>query len=293
MNDFKNSYQLLGSGSGIKLESLGGYLVKRPSAQAIWSPFSGSDPSLWNKTNATFKRTSSQTGTWQYNRSLPSNMILRFLDVQTIVKFTDFGHLGFFAEQQQNWQKMSEALSKVSKTKVLNLFAYTGIASITCAQAGAEVTHVDASKTSVAWAAENAKISGNNLKIRWIIDDVKKFVAREVKRNSQYDAILLDPPTYGRGTKNEIWKIETDLLPLLFELKKILKPDFSFFCLSSHSPGHSPLVLKNCMSSVFNEKLDSFERPEISLKSYEMTIPHASSIDTTLPSGSCCWAAPC
>lgn len=289
MNDLKNTYQLIDSGNGLKLESLGGYLIKRPSAQAIWSPFTDH----WQKTKNLFKRTSSQTGEWKFEQRPPKDLTLKFLDVQTKIKFTDFGHLGFFAEQQHNWQKMYNSLESAKEPKVLNLFAYTGIASIACAQAGAQVTHVDASKTSVAWAAENAKLSGNNLKIRWIIDDVKKFVAREVKRGSLYDAILLDPPTYGRGTKNEVWKIETDLLDLLYDLKKILKPEFKFLCLSSHSPGHSPLVLKNSAISVFQNKALQQNNIEYDMDSYEMTIPHSEHVQTNLPSGSCCWIKPC
>jgi 23S rRNA (cytosine1962-C5)-methyltransferase len=164
-----------------------------------------------------------------------------------MLRRTDFGHLGIFPEHAPFWQKFHDMV-KGKQAKVLNLFAYTGGASLALARAGAEVVHVDASKTSVAWAKENAALSGIET-IRWIVEDVRKFVAREKRRGVAYQGIILDPPTYGRGTNNEVWKIDEDLVGLMLELRELLAGDWAFIMLSSHSPGHTPLALENVLRS--------------------------------------------
>jgi 23S rRNA (cytosine1962-C5)-methyltransferase len=195
-----------------------------------------------------------------------------------LLKFTDFGHLGLFAKQHANWQRLKEiAKPKPGESmRVLNLFAYTGGSTLACAHAGAEVVHLDASKTTVTWARENAEASGlGGCPVRWIVDDVKKFVEREQRRGSTYHGIILDPPSYGRGPKGQIWKIEDDLTDLLTVLVSLLDPDFKFFLLSAHSQGYTPVALKNMIGPLL---------PTGNFDAHEMIIDGA----VPLPSGASC-----
>lgn len=256
MSTSASTYQLLDSGKFRKLERIGPYRIARPAASAVWDPqLSASE---WLKVDAEFVRFKDGGGEWKTRQSEIKNpFVIQIGPIHFQIKLTSFGHLGIFPEQKSNWEKFGEMVSartaKGQKTRVLNLFAYTGGSTMACAHAGAEVAHVDASKGTVKWASENARLSGLESKpIRWLVDDVKEFVARDLRRNAQYEGIILDPPSYGKGEKKQVWKIEQDLMPLLRDLKKMLNPEKgSFVCLSAHSEGYTPVSLSNQLSSVF------------------------------------------
>lgn len=251
-------YKLLDSGNFQKLEQVGPFKVVRPSPQAVWKP----DLSLkeWmSQCDAHYERYSNGKGEWKVkNKKIEAPFKVEFNDIQMIMKLTSFGHLGVFVEQIPQWLKIQNlikaALKKNPSFKFLNLFAYTGGATVSALKAGAEVVHLDASKTSVAWAKENAAASNVADKpVRWIVDDVQKFVQKEVRRGSKYQGIILDPPSFGRGAKNEVWKIEEHLIPLLDDIKQLLADDLCFVQLSSHSQGYTPLALKNLLAQVCSD----------------------------------------
>lgn len=252
-------YRLLDSGGFRKLEQLGPFRLIRPAATAVWEP---SRPSKeWSGVAAEFVRHRDGSGEWKINDpAVKQPFEISMLGIRFIIKLTSFGHLGIFPEQLENWQRFEKLISERKKDgppyRVLNLFAYTGGSSLFCARAGAEVSHVDASKGTVKWASENAKASGLGDKpIRWLVDDVKEFVAREVRRESKYDGLILDPPSYGKGEKKQVWKIETDLMPLLRDLKKIFTGGpGSFVCLSAHSEAYTPVSLRNQLLRVFGSE---------------------------------------
>lgn len=249
--DCNSSYELVDSGHFRKLEKVGPYILIRPSAQAVWAPRLSKQH--WSKADAEFKRYKNGDGKWHFKGAkLPSQWAVNLGNLTYEIKLTDFGHLGVFPEHHNN-QLLKQAIFKKKQSgkpfRLLNLFAYTGAVTLFGASHGAEVVHVDASKTSVAWARQNAQLSGlEQSPIRWIVEDAKKFVARELRRSQVYDGIVLDPPSFGRGTKNEVWKIEDDLLKLLEDLKGLQSDDFSFMQLSSHSLGFTPIVLKNVLN---------------------------------------------
>lgn len=230
-------YQLLDSGSELKLEKFGKFILSRPCAQAVWQPSLAKE--AWKEAYASFTREPSN----RWIGKLPPSWVVRHHGIQFKLMPTDFGHVGMFPEHAMLWNWMQGRLKPGSK--VLNLFAYTGGATFAAAQSGAEVCHVDASKVAVAWARENCAL--NHLEkapIRWIVDDVVKFLQREVRRGNRYDGIVLDPPTFGRGNKGEVFKIEKDL-PEILKLCFLLKP--SFVILSCHTPGYTPLVLNHLL----------------------------------------------
>jgi len=288
-----DSYQLIDSGNFQKLEQVGPYRFVRPAAQAVWRPRLSAQE--WKRVDATFTRFSGGDGKWQVlNPNMPATWQIKSGPVAFQIKMTDFGHLGIFPEQDTNWLRLhklvkhqiqkqaNENPGKTPEFSVLNLFAYTGGSTLACATAGAKVVHVDASKTSVAWARNNAEISGHSaLPIRWIIEDVKKFVGREVKRGSKYHGIILDPPSYGRGPSGEAWQIETDLFDHLTNLKQILADDFSFILLSAHSTGYTPMALTNLVESVADLKTGTVIAEEMVIKEVESS--------RLLPSGACCF----
>jgi 23S rRNA (cytosine1962-C5)-methyltransferase len=251
-------YRLLDSGGFRKLEQVGPFRLVRPAATAVW------DPSLpaadWKDVAAEFVRHKDGSGEWRIrDKRAQSPFDIDMQGVRFQIKLTSFGHLGIFPEQLDNWLKFRELVSALKKggeaVRVLNLFAYTGGSTLFCAEAGAEVAHVDASKGTVKWASENAKLSGlSDRPVRWLVDDVREFVAREVRRDSKYDGIILDPPSYGKGEKKQVWKIEADLMPLLRELKKIFSGrQGSFICLSAHSEAYTPTSLGNQLLKVFGD----------------------------------------
>lgn len=270
-----DTYKLIDSGNFEKLEQIGPYLFVRPSPQAVWRPKLTKD--VWQKVDARFNRYSGGDGKWViYNKQLAENWTITLADIKLGLKRTDFGHLGIFAEQAANWQQIRKLSS--SGMDVLNLFGYTGGSTLAAALGGASVVHLDASKTSVAWARDNAAL--NQLEdhpIRWIVDDARKFVARELKRGRKYHGVILDPPSFGRGSKNELWKIEEHLPLLLDDIKKILHDDFRYLLLSSHSPGYTPMAMKNNLGEILKG-----HKGEYLLE--EMVIPEQDG-DRVLPSG--------
>ncbi len=246
-----SGYQILDCGDFHKLEKVGDVRLHRPAASAVWP--ANLDKGEWKNYDAKFERDRGGEGDWTIkNKSIPDHWDIAIDDLKFRIRLTGFGHLGIFPEQMKNWQIMQKIIKqRTSKNssedfKVLNLFAYTGGSTLACANAGAEVVHVDASKTSVSWARENAELSGLADKtIRWIVDDVQDFVAREIRRGNKYQGIILDPPSYGRGPKKQIWKIEQHLNPLLKSLSELMADDFCFWLLSSHSQGYTPVAHEN------------------------------------------------
>ena len=243
-----DQYELLDSGNGKKLERFGDVVLERPCAQAVWKP---QHPERWQEANARFDRDDGLN--WQGRECLSEHWIVGIGGVQMKLSATDFGHLGVFPETRSLWNWIRTTLEEKSAGQrqplnFLNLFAYSGGATLAAAQAGAACCHLDASKGMVAWARENAAI--NNLTeapIRWIVDDVTKFLRREVRRGSRYDAILLDPPSFGRGRKGELYKIEERLMETLDLVHQIMSDDPAFVLLTSHTPGFSPIVLQNLL----------------------------------------------
>lgn len=264
-----STYNLLDSGNFKKLEQIGPYRLVRPAAQAVWLPRLKADE--WKKADAEFIRMKEGTGSWKkIGKALPFEWEITWGGATLMIRLTDFGHIGVFPEHHEL------ALPQGGAFRLLNLFAYTGAVSIQAALQGADVVHCDASKTSVDWARKNADRTKQNLPIRWIVDDVRKFLAREVRRGTTYHGVVLDPPSFGRGAKAEVWKIEDDLGPLLADIKSVLAPDFSFVKLSAHTPGYTPLSLKNLLMDHFGDG---------SYDAFEMVITDSSG--RQLPSGAC------
>lgn len=243
-----DQYELLDSGSGKKLERFGDVVLERPCAQAVWNP---RFPERWRSADARFDRISGLN--WRGRDQLDDAWHVEIGGVVMKLSATDFGHLGVFPETRTLWNWIRETLTVQGKKKnrplsFLNLFAYSGGATIAGAQAGASCCHLDASKGMVDWARENARLNQlQDAPIRWIVDDVMKFLRREVRRNNCYDAILLDPPSFGRGKKGELYKIEEQLVETLDLVHQVLSEDPAFVLLTSHTPGFSPIVLRNLL----------------------------------------------
>jgi 23S rRNA (cytosine1962-C5)-methyltransferase len=246
----ENHYQLLDSGEGEKLEKFGRFILSRPCSQAVWEK--KLHPSLWSGADAHFTR----TGAMKWVKPLPGPWECDISGLSFKLQTTDFGHVGVFPEHAPHFSWMEGLIRSQSKeVSVLNLFAYSGGATLACAKAGAKVCHLDSSKGMTAWAKENALLNGlNDAPIRWIIDDAMKFLAREERRGACYDAILLDPPTFGRGGKGEVFKIEEKIIPLLKSCQKVLKPDPLFILFTSHTPQFSPLVMKHLFHDAFGNQ---------------------------------------
>ncbi len=249
-----NAYQLLDSGHGRKLEQFGEVTLDRPCAQAVWSP---QFPKLWDHAEASFSRKDGLR--WRGREKLPDAWTVPINGVTLKLSTTDFGHLGVFPETRGIWDWIRHKLNEARRRRetplrFLNLFAYSGGATLAAAQTGAECCHVDASKGMVQWASENAGLNGlGEAPIRWIIDDVNKFLLREARRGRAYDAVLLDPPSFGRGKQGELYKIEQDLLNTLENVKNVLSKRPAFVYLTSHTPGFSPIVLKNLLRQLLPE----------------------------------------
>ncbi|MCC6454788.1 MAG: class I SAM-dependent methyltransferase [Caldilineaceae bacterium] len=248
-------YQLLDSGNMRKLEQLGPYLIVRPAPQAIWSP--RLPQSAWQRADAVYERDASGGGSWQFRGSVKREFDILFDRLSLRIKLTDFGHLGLFPEQAHNWEWLRNLIRRrLQRTNnrnlhVLNLFGYTGGSTLAASQAGAHVVHVDAAKGVVDWARRNTEISRlQERPIRWLVDDALKFVKREARRNNRYQGIILDPPSFGRGPKGEVFKIEDDLLPLLEECRTLLADDALFILYSGHTPGFTPLVMYNQLATI-------------------------------------------
>ena len=243
-----SDYQLIDSGAGRKLERFGDFTLARPCAQAIWPQ--QLDVSVWQSATASFEREGRQNR-WSGRENLPASWSIKVDELTFKLSPTDFGHLGIFPEQRRQWRWITEtarACRRENPLEVLNLFAYSGGATLAAALADAKVCHLDASKGMVRWARENATLSGlETAPVRWIIEDVNVFLDRELKRGRRYDAIILDPPTYGHGRNEEVYKLESELLRTLEKCWALLSDDPAFVLLSSHTPYCTPAVLENLL----------------------------------------------
>ncbi len=259
-----NDYELIDADNGERLERWGDIILVRPDPQIIWNE--GHRDERWKKVHAVYHRSNSGGGYWEKLKKVPDVWSINYQNLIFRLKPMGFKHTGLFPEQAVNWALAQKLISEANREiSVLNLFAYTGGATIACLSAGARVTHVDASKGMVSWAKENAVVSGLADKpVRWLVDDCMKFVKREIRRGNKYDAIIMDPPSYGRGPNGEVWKLEHQLSELLTDVGKILSDDPLFFFLNSYTGGLSPTILnymvKTCVApknvgTVFTEEI--------------------------------------
>ncbi|MFN2202764.1 MAG: class I SAM-dependent methyltransferase [Caldilineaceae bacterium] len=262
-------YRLLDSGNGKRLEIVGPYRLVRPAPQAIW-PVSLPEKE-WARTDAEYERSAKGGGSWHWNRTVEREFDILFSDLALRIRLTDFGHLGLFPEQADTWQWVRDTIrnrlaEREFNLNILNLFAYTGGSTLAASQAGAHVVHVDAAKGVVDWARENAKLSHmDDRPIRWIVDDALKFVQREVRRGSRYHGIILDPPSFGRGPKGQVFKIENQLMPLLDACSQLLDRDALFVLYTCHTPGFTPLVLSNQLEAYLHKKRGAVESGEMTV----------------------------
>lgn len=248
-----DDYSVIDCGGGEKLERWGDYFLVRPEPQAIWT--SPRKHPRWKKYDALYSRSSTGGGSWN-NRNLPASWQISYKNLTFNLKPMNFKHTGIFPEQASNWDFITEKISSAGRPiNVLNLFAYTGAATIAAAAAGASVCHVDAARGMVAWARENAASSGlSDAPIRWIVDDCAKFVEREIRRGRKYDAIIMDPPSYGRGPTGEIWKLENNLFDFVELCSKVLSDEPLFVIISSYTTGLAPSVLKYISEMIFTSR---------------------------------------
>ncbi len=265
-------YRLLDSGNGRKLERFGDVLVDRPEEQAIWKPSQAAD--VWGKAVAVFAGDGDEEqGKWRIQGHVPEKWPIPLQNVTMVGRLGNFRHLGLFPEQLPHWDWMLAAMARhkpsedVPRPRVLNLFAYTGAASLLAAKAGAEVTHVDASKKAIIWAKENQGASGlTAAPIRWMLDDCRKFVTREVRRNRVYDVILVDPPKFGRGPEGEVWNLFDDLAPLLAECVKLLAPDRAHLVLTAYAIRASALSIGQLLAQTMAERGGAIESGELVIR---------------------------
>ena len=249
-NNWKD-YQIIDAGNGEKLEKWKNVILRRPDPQAIWP--ADTNAGSWQKADGVYKRSSSGGGSWTFNKKIPERWTVDYKGLSFYIKPTGFKHTGLFPEQAANWDWIMDKIKNAGRPiKVLNLFAYTGGATCAASFAGAaEVCHVDASKGMVAWAKENAQLSGlSENRIRYIVDDCFKFVQREIKRGNRYDAVIMDPPSYGRGPNGEIWKFEDELTKLLEITKEVLSDDPLFLLLNSYTTGLSATAIENMLKLI-------------------------------------------
>jgi 23S rRNA (cytosine1962-C5)-methyltransferase len=262
-------YELLDSGEGYKLERYGSVVFARPDPEALWKKSLGKN--IWDKADGVFTRNGAKNE-WKLKPSVPAKWNIEFGGYTFAIKPTSFKHTGLFPEQLANWEWMKKVINEKKSEykepiKVLNLFGYTGGASLACAEAGAEVCHVDGSKSAVAWAKENSELSGlKDLPIRWIIDDVIVFLKREVKRGNKYDAILMDPPAFGHGPKDELWKIEEHFIELMDLCKAVLSGDPLFVLINGYTAGYSPIAYENCLVDAMASYKGSIETGELGIE---------------------------
>ena len=240
-------YEVIDTGDGEKLERWKGIILRRPDPQAIWPK---QQPELWEKADAWYHRSARGGGEWDFRKKMPEKWTINYRDLKFYVRPTGFKHTGLFPEQAVNWDWMAGLIKNAGRpVKVLNLFGYTGGATIACARAGAHVTHVDAAKGMVQWAGENRELSKvDETSTRWIIEDAGKFVAREIRRGNKYDGILMDPPSYGRGPGGEVWKLENELYGLVSACAQVLSDNALFMLINSYTTGLQPAVLNNMLT---------------------------------------------
>lgn len=263
-NNWKD-YEVIDTSSGEKLERWGDFFLVRPDPQVIWNT-NKNDPH-WKKPNGHYHRSNKGGGEWEFNK-LPEEWSIHYNDLTFNLKPFSFKHTGLFPEQAANWDWFSKLIKEAGRPiKVLNLFAYTGGATVSAAKAGAAVTHVDASKGMVTWAKENAHSSGlADAPIRYLVDDCQKFVEREIRRGNKYDAIIMDPPSYGRGPKGEIWKIEESIFPFIELTTQVLSDNPLFFLINSYTTGLQPAVLSYMIHTALDNKFKGIvEADEIGL----------------------------
>nr|WP_122012492.1 class I SAM-dependent methyltransferase [Maliibacterium massiliense] len=257
-------FAVLDAGDGEKLERWGHVLLRRPDPQAIW-PKDEAMP--WQKVDARYERAASGGGKWRFYKTLPERWSIRYKDLQFYVHPTGFKHTGLFPEQAVNWDFMRACIEKAGRpVRVLNLFAYTGGATLACAQAGARVVHVDAAKGMVLWAKENAQLSGlGEASIRYIVDDCEKFVQRELRRGNRYDGIVMDPPSYGRGPGGEVWRLEDKAAPLVALCAQLLSDAPLFFLVNAYTTGLQPAVLQNLLTWALKDRAGTIDAQEVCL----------------------------
>ncbi len=251
--DHWKDYEVIDTSCGEKLERWGRYILLRPDPQVIWK--TEKTVPEWNRLNGHYHRSSKGGGEWEFFK-LPEEWTISYRELNFRLKPFSFKHTGLFPEQAVNWDWCSERIREAGRpVKVLNLFAYTGGATLAAASAGASVTHVDASKGMVTWAKENAAASHlEDAPVRWLVDDCVKFVEREIRRGNKYDGIIMDPPSYGRGPKGEIWKIEESIYPFVELAAQLLSDDALFFLINSYTTGLQPAVLNYILSTVIQKK---------------------------------------
>ena len=251
--DHWKDYEVIDTSCGEKLERWGRYILLRPDPQVIWK--TEKTVPEWNRLNGHYHRSSKGGGEWEFFK-LPEEWTISYRELNFRLKPFSFKHTGLFPEQAVNWDWCSERIREAGRpVKVLNLFAYTGGATLAAASAGASVTHVDASKGMGTWAKENAAASHlEDAPVRWLVDDCVKFVEREIRRGNKYDGIIMDPPSYGRGPKGEIWKIEESIYPFVELAAQLLSDDALFFLINSYTTGLQPAVLSYMLSAVIQKK---------------------------------------
>ena len=251
--DWKD-YKILDMAEGQKLEKWGDVILSRPDPQIIWK--SKSYPEKWKNINATYHRSKTGGGSWEFTKKMPQQWRIKYKELTFNIKPMGFKHTGIFPEQAVNWDWMIEKIRNAKRDiKVLNLFAYTGGATVACSYAGASVCHVDSSKGMVAWAKDNIKSSGlEERPVRYIVDDVVKFVNREIRRGNKYDAIIMDPPSYGRGANGEVWQFENNIYDLVELCTKVLSDNPLFFLINSYTTGISSKVLEDILNLTINKE---------------------------------------
>lgn len=271
----QKEYELLDSGSCEKLERYGEYVLRRPDPEALWEK--SKDSKFWDKAELKFERNGTKTK-WIVKEGVRKNWEIDYGGLKFSIRPTSFKHTGLFPEQLPNWEWSQEVIKNYElriknenkKISVLNLFAYTGGATLACAKAGAEVCHVDGSKTAVEWARENAKLSGlEDAPIRWIVEDVLVFLKREIKRGHRYDAIIMDPPSFGHGPKDELWKIEESFLELMKLCKEILSDNPLFILINGYTAGYSPIAYENNLKDIVKDYGGKIEIGELVIEQSE------------------------
>lgn len=254
ISDKWKDFQLIDSGNGMRLEKWDKYILVRPDPQAVWAK---SDDKLWSRADAVYSRSSKGGGSWEFKKNnIPDSWNITYNNMILKVKPTGFKHTGLFPEQAANWEWIDNTVREKQVNNVINLFGYTGAATVAAALAGANVCHVDASKGTVNWCSENLKLSNvDKNKVRLIVDDCMKFIQREHRRGKKYDGIIMDPPSFGRGAAGEVWKLEKDLWELLVSCKNILSENPKFLLINSYTSGLSPLAVYNITMDCFGNML--------------------------------------
>ena len=259
-------YELIDSGNGRKLERFGKYILNRIETQAFWHQSLGSE--AWHKADAVFRKTDDKYGEWEYKKKIAEKWTLEFQNLKLEMRLTSFGHVGVFPEQSAQWEFIKTKVEQANRPlNILSLFTYTGASTLAAASGGAQVVHVDASKPAITWARDNQRLSGLGQKnIRWIPEDAMKFVKREVRRNSRYDAIIMDPPKFGRGPQGEVWKFEESFPELLDYCRQILSDNPLFILTTAYAVPISSITLGNLVSDATKKLKGIIEYGELGLK---------------------------